>query len=132
MLVSAVLATLIAGRGEGRRPEAAPAVLLLILAASASAAGAQSTAYREEPFGVTNNGLVLPGTLTVPSTAQGVVPVAVLVAGWGPTDRNGNEPAVRTDLYSQLAHALAERGIATLRYDKRGIGRLRAVWTIPR
>jgi alpha-beta hydrolase superfamily lysophospholipase len=52
------------------------------------------------------------------------VPGVVLVAGSGPTDRNGNNTLVpeRIDLLKQIAELLAEAGIASLRYDKRGIG----------
>ncbi|MBH9538892.1 alpha/beta hydrolase, partial [Novosphingopyxis sp. YJ-S2-01] len=61
------------------------------------------------------------GTLTTPHEAD-KVPVALLLAGSGPTDRNGNNPlGVKTDAYKQLAHALAEHHIACLRFDKRGI-----------
>jgi len=48
----------------------------------------------------------------------------VLIAGSGPTDRDGNNPLVpeRIDLLKQIAELLAAAGIASLRYDKRGIG----------
>jgi alpha-beta hydrolase superfamily lysophospholipase len=123
-LGSAVLATLVAGR-----PGIAVAVLALTLTGTghlaAQGAGAVSPAgagYREEAFSVSNKGLVLPGTLTIPAEARGPYPVAVIVAGSGPTDRNGNGPLTQTDLYAQLAHGLAARGIASVRYDKRAIG----------
>lgn len=49
-------------------------------------------------------------------------PVAVIIAGSGPTDRDGNSIlGIKTDAYRGLAHALAERGIASVRYDKRGV-----------
>jgi pimeloyl-ACP methyl ester carboxylesterase len=52
-----------------------------------------------------------------------VAPIgAVIIAGSGPTDRNGNSVlGVRTDTYKLLAEALAERGISSVRYDKRGV-----------
>ena len=53
-------------------------------------------------------------------------PVALIVAGSGPTDRDGNQPRLRNDSLKQLAAALAAQGIATLRYDKRGVGASRA------
>jgi len=47
---------------------------------------------------------------------------AILIAGSGPTDRDGNSPVgVLGSVYKSLAEGLAERGIATVRYDKRGI-----------
>ncbi|HUY11559.1 MAG TPA: alpha/beta hydrolase [Candidatus Dormibacteraeota bacterium] len=63
------------------------------------------------------------GTLFLP--AGGVpIPVVLIIAGSGPTDRNGNSPMLpgKNNAYKLLAAALAERGIASVRYDKRGIG----------
>ncbi|SKA40900.1 hypothetical protein SAMN02745126_06429 [Enhydrobacter aerosaccus] len=70
-------------------------------------------------------GATLAGTLVLPSITEiERVPGVVLVAGSGPTDRNGNNPLipVRVDLLKQIAEILGHAGIATLRYDKRGIG----------
>ncbi len=60
------------------------------------------------------------GTLLRPATPRRP-PVALVIAGSGPTDRNGNSPALQLNTYQKLAAALAARNIATLRYDKRGI-----------
>jgi alpha-beta hydrolase superfamily lysophospholipase len=71
------------------------------------------------------DGASLAGTLLLPIRSElQKVPGIVLVAGSGPTDRDGNNPLVpeRIDVLKQLAQLLAEAGIATLRYDKRGIG----------
>jgi uncharacterized protein len=46
----------------------------------------------------------------------------LIIAGSGPTDRNGNGPSLNTDAYLKLATFLAQSGFASLRYDKRGIG----------
>jgi len=48
---------------------------------------------------------------------------ALFIGGSGPVDGDGNAPGLLTDSYLQLAHALAKGGIASLRYDKRGVGR---------
>jgi uncharacterized protein len=61
------------------------------------------------------------GTLMLPG-GSGPFPVALIIAGSGPTDRNGNSSMLKSDVYKKLAQGLAERSIATLRYDKRGIG----------
>jgi len=49
-------------------------------------------------------------------------PVALLIAGSGSTDHDGNGPQVKPATLRKLAEQLAARKIATLRYDKRGAG----------
>lgn len=65
----------------------------------------------------------LSGTLLLPE-GRGPWTAALLVAGSGPTDRDGNNPLLPApiDNLKRLAQALAARGIASLRYDKRGVG----------
>ena len=63
----------------------------------------------------------LSGTLTVP-ILKGTFPVALIIAGSGPTDRDGNNPQMKNNSLLLLAHELAAQGIASIRYDKRGIG----------
>ncbi|TAJ36889.1 MAG: alpha/beta fold hydrolase [Reyranella sp.] len=70
-------------------------------------------------------GAMLAGTLLLPRWSElQKVPGVVLIAGSGPTDRDGNNPLIaeRPDLLKQIAELLAAAGIASLRYDKRGIG----------
>ena len=65
---------------------------------------------------------VLKGTLLTPTSKQ-KIPVVLIIAGSGPTDRNGNNVlGVSSYSYKLLAEGLATNGIASLRYDKRGIG----------
>jgi uncharacterized protein len=59
--------------------------------------------------------------LTVPSEVERP-PVALLIAGSGSTDHDGNGPQVRPATLKKLSEQLAARRIATLRYDKRGAG----------
>lgn len=62
----------------------------------------------------------LHGTLLTPNGETRAA--AVIIAGSGPTDRDGNSPLnVRGGMLRQLAEDLAGRGVATVRYDKRGI-----------
>jgi alpha-beta hydrolase superfamily lysophospholipase len=49
-------------------------------------------------------------------------PVALLIAGSGSTDHDGNGPQIKPETLKKLAEQLAARKIATLRYDKRGAG----------
>lgn len=65
------------------------------------------------------------GTLTVPDDVK-KCPVALIIAGSGPTDRNGNNPMMKNNSLKMLAEALAKNGIASLRFDKRGIGESKA------
>ena len=70
-------------------------------------------------------GIELAGTLVLPMNSElQKVPGVVLIAGSGPTDRDGNNPLIpaKIDLLKQIAELLAEAGIASIRYDKRGIG----------
>ena len=69
-------------------------------------------------------GLVLQGTLLLPAAQPGTkTPAMLLLAGSGPTDRDGSSPLVGDvtgdGLLKQIATRLAAAGIATLRYDKR-------------
>lgn len=71
-------------------------------------------------------GIELAGTLVLPMSSElQKVPGVVLIGGSGPTDRDGNNPLIqaRVDLLKQIAELLAGVGIASIRYDKRGIGR---------
>jgi len=64
----------------------------------------------------------LHGDLTLPA-AEGPVPAVLMIAGSGPTDRDGNTLPVSTpNTLRLLAEALGEQGIASLRFDKRGVG----------
>ena len=70
----------------------------------------------------------LHGTLLVPAAAK-PMPVVLLISGSGPTDRDGNSVTLpgKNDSLKMLAEGLAAKGIASLRYDKRGIGESRNV-----
>lgn len=58
------------------------------------------------------------------TVADAVGPVVVLIAGSGPTDRNGNTPLLPgpVDTLRFLAEELAARGISSIRFDKLGVG----------
>jgi alpha-beta hydrolase superfamily lysophospholipase len=68
----------------------------------------------------------LGATVLIPD-APVPMPGVVLVAGSGPTDRDGNSAiGIRPDTLKQLAEGLARHGIASIRYDKRGSGENRS------
>jgi uncharacterized protein len=76
--------------------------------------------YREEEVSFSNSaaGVTLAGTLTVPK-GSGLFAAAILVAGSGPQDRD--ESISNHKPFLILSDYLARKGIAVLRYDKRGI-----------
>ncbi len=49
--------------------------------------------------------------------------VALIIAGSGPTDRDGNNPAMKNNSLLMVAAQLSKNGIASVRYDKRGIAK---------
>lgn len=61
------------------------------------------------------------GSLLVPSNSE-KVSVVLIISGSGPTDRNGNNPNMTNNSLMMLANELKKNGIASLRFDKRGIG----------
>ncbi len=98
-----------------RSLSAALAALAVVLSASGSCAAPVETFVEAPgPLGA------LKGTLLTP---QGVAspPVVLIIPGSGPTDRDGdNILGVKGATYRRLAEALAARGVATARIDKRG------------
>jgi len=61
------------------------------------------------------------GSLLIPSVLEKTA-VVLIIAGSGPTDRNGNNPMMTNNSLKMLAKELQKNGIASVRYDKRGIG----------
>lgn len=93
----------------------------LLLSLSLIAGLAQANTTRQQPISLDTDQGTLYGSLLVPQSDQ-PLPVALLIAGSGPTDRDGNNPeGGHNDALKKLAQALARHGIASLRYDKRGV-----------
>lgn len=98
-------------------------MLSALLGAILLAAPSTATAVAERPVSIpTADGPTLSGTLAIPP-GPGPHPAAVLVGGFGPSNRDGSLDARGNPPYREIARALAGRGIMVLRYDKRGIGR---------
>jgi len=81
--------------------------------------------FKETPAILKINTDQIFGTLTTPDLTK-KYPVALIIAGSGPTDRNGNNAMMKNNSLKMLAEALAKNGIASLRFDKRGIGESKA------
>ena len=64
------------------------------------------------------------GILLMPDSGE-PCPLVIIIAGSGPTDMNGNTigSELQNNSLKMLAEGLATKGIASLRYDKRGIGK---------
>ncbi len=101
--------------------------------------GKSSSFFEETPFEVSfgrvkpkkareptveEKGVTLAGTVTIPKLKPGSLPrkfpAVVMVTGSGPQDRD--ESIGRHKPFESVAHFLAENGIASLRYDDRGVG----------
>lgn len=98
--------------------------MILLLAQMPGAGTIKAAAGAETDITLTTPTGEIFGTLTTPENSgrlPAALPVALMIAGSGPTDRNGNNPAMRNDSLKLLAGALAQNGIASVRYDKRGI-----------
>ncbi|MFV3404997.1 MULTISPECIES: alpha/beta hydrolase [Pseudomonas] len=93
--------------------------LLLLLCASLAQAAAPTVLQR--PIDLDTGAGVLHGSLLLPQQDT-PPPVVLIIAGSGPTDRDGNNPASgRIDNLKRLALLLANAHIASVRFDKRGV-----------
>ncbi|NLX63119.1 MAG: alpha/beta hydrolase [Tissierellia bacterium] len=78
--------------------------------------------YIEEDYNLKVDEGEIHGTLMMPKDAESST-VALIIAGSGPTDRNGNNPSAgENNSLKMMAEALAKEGISSVRFDKRGIG----------
>lgn len=70
------------------------------------------------------------GTLAIPNNVK-TSPVVLIIAGSGPTDRDGNSPimGLQTNAYKMLSESLAKKGISSVRFDKRGIAKSKLAMT---
>ncbi len=100
------------------------AMLSLLATVTPPVAGTTSAeVLTDERTSLSVSGGTLHGSLLVPP-GSAPVPIALLISGSGPTDRDGNTPLLpgKNDSLKLLAEGLAARNLASLRYDKRGIG----------
>lgn len=77
---------------------------------------------REEEVTIASGAVRLSCTLTLPAVPP-PVPVVLCLHGSGPLDRDENLGKRGLNVFNTIAADLAPRGIATLRFDKRGCGR---------
>jgi pimeloyl-ACP methyl ester carboxylesterase len=91
-----------------------PVLLLLVATRSFG-----QSAPREEQVTFTNGGVTLAGTVLVPAGA-GPFPAFVMITGSGAQNRD--EELFGFKPFKVIAEHMAQHGIATLRYDDRGVG----------
>ena len=76
--------------------------------------------WTESTFNLTADSVTIFGSLILPKT-KSKIPVVLIIAGSGPTDRDGNNVMMKNNSLKMLAEGLGNLGIASVRYDKRGI-----------
>ncbi|MCO7517256.1 lysophospholipase [Pseudomonas guariconensis] len=95
------------------------AALLLLCCTTLAQAASPTVLHR--PIDLDTGQGVLHGSLLLPQQ-DSPPPVVLIIAGSGPTDRDGNNPASgRLDNLKRLAQLLASEHIASVRFDKRGV-----------
>src|SRR5215475_6372274 len=106
---------MLAGETEGSGIMKLVAIGLGAIVALTNAMAAETQVSVEGPSGT------LRGTLSSPDGGP-KPPVAIIIPGSGPTDRDGNNPlGVTAASYRLLAEALSAKGVSTIRIDKRGM-----------
>lgn len=101
------------------------ALLIAFIASCEFCLGSASAVAQEQherDVAITARELTLRGTLVLPAGDHPVIGV-LLLPGSGPTDRDGNQPKLHNDTLRQLAIGLVKSDFASLRADKRGVGR---------
>ena len=94
-------------------------VLALFLVSSLSFC--QKQLYNEEEISISK---WIDGTLLSPNISE-KLNLAIIIAGSGPTNRNGNQNFLKNNSLKKLAEELSNNGTATFRYDKRIVKQIR-------
>ncbi len=81
----------------------------------------QKQLYNEEEISISK---WIDGTLLSPNISE-KLNLAIIIAGSGPTNRNGNQNFLKNNSLKKLAEELSNNGTATFRYDKRIVKQIR-------
>ncbi|WP_296314376.1 alpha/beta hydrolase family protein [Winogradskyella sp. UBA3174] len=95
--------------------------LLLISLLVSSVSLSQEKTYAQENISVSK---WIDGTLLIPNESD-KPNLAIIIAGSGPTNRDGNQNFLQNNSLKKLAEDLTNNGIATFRYDKRVVKQIR-------
>ena len=82
---------------------------------------AQETTYTSQEVSINK---LIDGTLLTPN-AIAKPNLVIIIAGSGPTDRNGNQNFLKSNNLKKLAQGITAKNIATFRYDKRIVKQIR-------
>src|SRR3979490_979433 len=94
-------------------------ILVLILTLFTGLAHANATSVLQQPISLETTSGEIRGSLLLPQSTT-PPPIVLIIAGSGPSDRDGNNPqGGRNDSLKLLAWMLAKHNIASVRYDKR-------------
>jgi uncharacterized protein len=113
LVATMMLLSLVCGRGSDAQSKSQQ---------SSGRLNASQATFIAEPIELETPTATLFGTLVRPQSSS-PAPVVIIVAGSGPTDRNGNSVMLSgpNNSLKLLAEGLAAQGIASVRYDKRGV-----------
>jgi alpha-beta hydrolase superfamily lysophospholipase len=96
----------------------------LLMAVHPASASSSKETWVDQNVTFTSGKMTIYATFRHPKNDVDVVPGVLLIAGSGPTDRNGNSALESgpVDTLKTLADWLSDDGVASLRYDKLGSG----------
>lgn len=95
--------------------------LILIIVLISNLSFSQEKIFSSEELSITK---WIDGTLLIPNETEKPV-LAIIIAGSGPTNRDGNQNFLKNNSLKKLAVNLTKNGIATFRYDKRIVKQIR-------
>ncbi|MGB0981803.1 MAG: alpha/beta hydrolase [Winogradskyella sp.] len=96
-------------------------IICTVLLSYTSFAQKNKSAFIEKEVAVSK---WIDGTLLTP-TGSKKTDLVIIIAGSGPTNRNGNQNFLKNNSLKKLAENLSQNGIATYRYDKRIVKQIR-------
>ena len=99
------------------------ATYLLLVVAIMTTYSQEKPSFKTEEININP---LINGSLFSPLQTNSKTNLVILIAGSGPTDRNGNQSGMTNNSLKLLAEALAQKGIAVFSYDKRIIAQMNA------
>ena len=100
-------------------------IIIVVLFCSLHAIAQPGAGVTESPVLLKTLSGTISGSLVIPKNVTEKIPLVLIIGDSGPTDRDGNnaKAGIKADTYKLLAYDLGNNGIASVRYDKRGVGK---------